>query len=153
MVMLDNSWSIGKTNYAFQKEFLFKFIERLGILVLYGCFFEVVLVVFVVSTSVTPWKTSLDPNFVKLSVVSYSGYAKERFNSLIVLCVGGSTVHNCAGGKLNRKKTEFSFKDTIYVQERDRRKQSKSLYTPLYKSFWQPLIPSSKTQLKNSDRS
>ena len=54
MVMLDNSWSIGKTNYAFQKEFLFKFIERLGILVLYGCFFEVVLVVFVVSTSVAP---------------------------------------------------------------------------------------------------
>lgn len=77
--MLDNSWSIGKTNYAFQKEFLFKFIERLGILVLYGCFFEVVLVVFVVSTSVAPWKTSLDPNFVKLSVISYSGYAKERF--------------------------------------------------------------------------
>ena len=28
------------------------------------------------------------------------------------------------------KKTEFSFKDTIYVQERDRRKQSKSISTP-----------------------
>ena len=141
--MLDNSWSIGKTNYAFQKEFLFKFIERLGILVLYGCFFEVGLVVFVVSTSVAPWKTTLDPNFVKLSVISYSGYAKERFiHNYMRRCVWKLRRSSSLGTasslgprlwvhvNIKPKKTEFSFKDTIYVQERDRRKQSKSISTP-----------------------
>ena len=47
--MLDNSWSIGRTNYFFQKEFLYKFIER------------------------------IDTDKVHVSAVSYSSYPKAEF--------------------------------------------------------------------------
>ena len=30
IVMLDNSWSIGKIGYSHQREFLIRFIERIG---------------------------------------------------------------------------------------------------------------------------
>ena len=49
LVMLDNSWSIGRTNYFFQKEFLYKFIER------------------------------IDTDKVHLSAISYSSYPKVEF--------------------------------------------------------------------------
>lgn len=47
--MLDNSWSIGRTNYNFQKEFLFQLIDR------------------------------LDLKNVKVSAISYSGFPKTEF--------------------------------------------------------------------------
>ena len=47
--MLDNSWSIGRTNYFFQKEFLYKFIER------------------------------IDTDKVHVSAISYSSYPKAEF--------------------------------------------------------------------------
>ena len=49
LVMLDNSYSIGRTNYNFQKEFLYQFIDK------------------------------VDLKNVKLSAVSYSGFPKTEF--------------------------------------------------------------------------
>ena len=49
LVMLDNSWSIGRTNYNFQKEFLIQLIDR------------------------------LDLKNVRLSAISYSGFPKTEF--------------------------------------------------------------------------
>jgi len=47
--MVDNSWSIGRTNYIFQKEFLVQLIDK------------------------------LDLKNVKISAISYSGFPKTEF--------------------------------------------------------------------------